>query len=179
VGADQQAWLLEFWSWFETGVCLLTDILEREPPDKPVWNWSGQDQTARFWRRRMAHETAIHCCDASSAFGEVMALPTWLADDGIDELVSVVLPGFLLPDRKSASTGGWLAINAVDTKERIVKIDSGRLSLGGGGEADASAHGTASDLLLWSYGRTTKGVTLEGQASVADAWLEACCFRKD
>src|SRR2546423_1457354 len=72
------AWLESVWDWFNTGVENLIAILETEAADKPVWNWSGQNQTRSFWNRRMAHETAVHRCDADSAFGEPSPMPSWL-----------------------------------------------------------------------------------------------------
>ena len=107
-------------------------------------------------------------------------MPTWLAEDGIDELVSVILPGFLLPDRPHAATGGWLALEPVDSDARwLVKVDAGSVELGHDEKAAATAIGDASSLLLWSYGRPTTEVNLAGRPDVADAWQAACAFSRE
>ncbi len=43
--------------------------LARLSADEPAWTWWEPDQTAGFWQRRMALETAVHRADVESASG--------------------------------------------------------------------------------------------------------------
>src|SRR5262245_56798411 len=54
--------------WFMQGCEELADALGAHAPADEVWTWSP-DHTAGFWARRMAHEVAVHRCDAQGAAG--------------------------------------------------------------------------------------------------------------
>src|SRR3954454_14214913 len=70
----------------------LVEALSSADPDTPVWNWSGESQTAAFWARRMAHESTVHRYDAQRAHGVAQPIDDALARDGLDEMVDVLLP---------------------------------------------------------------------------------------
>jgi uncharacterized protein (TIGR03083 family) len=59
--------------------------------DDPAWTWWEPDQTAGFWQRRLALETAIHRVDVEAAVGEPTPIPDDLAVDGIDEVLRIML----------------------------------------------------------------------------------------
>lgn len=61
--------------------------------DRPTYTWCGHDHTARWWVRRLAHETLIHSADAVITAGGVPSADTWLATDGIDEILDEMLTG--------------------------------------------------------------------------------------
>ena len=138
--------------WYEQGLDELLAALDGTDPLTPVWTFHPPDQTAGFWRRRMAHETAVHRVDAESAHGEPAPVPTPLAVDGIDEVLDVFLVPF---SRREAAGGGGEALHLqatdVEGEWRLrllpagVQVDRGH--------ADADARGTASDLLLFLWGR--------------------------
>ena len=75
--------------WFAQGVDELVGAARDLSPATPVWNWSGADQTAGFWFRRLAHETAVHRWDVEAAAGDPSQIPSRLAGDGIDEFFEV------------------------------------------------------------------------------------------
>jgi uncharacterized protein (TIGR03083 family) len=142
----------ELLDWYGQGLDELLTTLDGTDPRVPVWTFHPPDQTAGFWRRRMAHETAVHRVDAESAHGEPAPVPTPLAVDGIDEILDV----FLVPFSQREAAGGageTLRLQATDAdgdwRLRLlpagVQVDRG--------PADADARGTASDLLLFLWGR--------------------------
>src|SRR4051794_3083264 len=78
-------------AWLEGGAEMVLEVLGGTDPDLPVWNWIDDGPgPARFWYRRMAHETAVHRVDAEAAAAAPAAAPSRvepaeLASDGIDE----------------------------------------------------------------------------------------------
>ena len=76
-------------TWVREGAVVLADALEAQPPDTPAWTWLPPP-TNGFWRRRQAHETAVHRVDAQLAAGDVQPIDGALAADGIDEWLSLV-----------------------------------------------------------------------------------------
>ena len=144
----------ELLAWYRQGLDELLTALRRTDPPTPVWTFHPPDQAAGFWRRRMAHETAVHRVDAESAHGEPAPVPTPLAVDGIDEVLDV----FLVPcSRREAAggAGGSLHLQATDAEGdwRLALLPTGVQVDRGRAEADAGARGTASDLLLFLWGR--------------------------
>ena len=80
-------------AWFREGVADLLDVLGSADLDAPVWNWSAtKPQTAAFWPRRMAQETAVHRADVDVARGALSRIDPRLAADGVDEFFEVFLP---------------------------------------------------------------------------------------
>jgi uncharacterized protein (TIGR03083 family) len=140
--------------WYEQGLDELLTALDGTDPPTPVWTFHPPDQTAGFWRRRMAHETAVHRVDAESAHGEPAPLPAPLAVDGIDEVLDVFLVPF--SQREAAGGGGEaLHLQATDAEGewRLRLLPAGVQVDRGHAAADADARGTASDLLLFLWGR--------------------------
>lgn len=77
--------------WFREGAAELAATLRGCDPDQPCWTF-GEPKSARFWLRRQTHETAMHCWDASTSLGVARDFDEALADDGIDEVVSMFVP---------------------------------------------------------------------------------------
>jgi uncharacterized protein (TIGR03083 family) len=105
-------------------------------PDEPAWTWWEPDQTAGFWQRRMALETAVHRADVENAVGPVTPVDADLALDGIDELLHVMLADAGIEDVPGPVVGAG-----------SVRVDIAGTSVSAG----------ASDLLLWLWGRTPVG----------------------
>lgn len=140
--------------WFEEGVEELAAALEEAGPDAEVWNFMGQPARARFWFRRQAHETAVHRWDVENTRrpGEASPIETELALDGIDELLDVMLPlGY-----QGGDLGGTVHLHATDSPhgEWLIRTVDGDVLVGHDHQkGDAAVRGTASDLLLWLWGR--------------------------
>jgi uncharacterized protein (TIGR03083 family) len=110
--------------------------LSRVAADEPAWTWWEPDQTAGFWQRRMAQETAVHRADVESASGPVTPIASDLAVDGIDELLRVML----------ADVGVEDVVGPVRDGDHVRVVVAG-----------TTVAGDASDLLLWLWGRAPSG----------------------
>jgi uncharacterized protein (TIGR03083 family) len=140
--------------WYEQGLQELVAVLDAEDPATRVWTFHKPDQTAGFWRRRMAHETAVHRVDAESAHGQPAPVAPVLAADGVDEVLEV----FLAPFSDGAAVGGrgesvHLHATDVEGEWQLRLLPAGVEVVRGHGKGDAAARGAASDLLLFLWGR--------------------------
>ena len=102
-------------SWWDSGISLLLERLRSTPPDRPAWTFHGPAR-AGFWARRQAHETSIHRLDAELATGH--ELPSLVFDpefaaDGIDEMLTIMMPRQLVLGRVIEVTGRVL-VHAAD-----------------------------------------------------------------
>lgn len=139
----------------ETTADLGAALWALDPPE-PISSWWKADQTAGFWQRRMAHETAVHRWDAQLAHGVPDPIEADLASDGIDENFEVMLPsrrrwaehprqgsGETYHFHRTDGPGEWLVRFApagpVVTREHA--------------KGDVAVRGTASDLFLFLWHR--------------------------
>ncbi|MDQ1400699.1 MAG: hypothetical protein QOK20_2631 [Acidimicrobiaceae bacterium] len=173
-------------AWFEQGATKLLETLRATDPDEPVWNWFDRAPApARFWFRRMAHETAVHRWDGEAGAGEPGPIAPDLAVDGIDEFLGFV--GLWLSRQPVADLKGSLHLHATDT-------DGGVGEGGGGGgewsidlwpdriehrrehsKADAAIRGPVSDLQLWMVNRIpadSPRLQLFGNRAIIDSWRQ-------
>jgi uncharacterized protein (TIGR03083 family) len=60
---------------------------------KPIYTWCDHEHTADWWVRRMAHESLIHAADAIIAGGGRPSAETWIALDGVDEILEEMMVG--------------------------------------------------------------------------------------
>jgi uncharacterized protein (TIGR03083 family) len=152
----------------------LVHALSGAEADTAVWNWSGSDQRAAFWARRMAHESAIHRFDAQRAHGVAQPLDAELAHDGLDELVDVIAPSVIrrddvdLPSATYAflasDDGSWGARLGPDGIERLDVTSN----------ADVTVRGTASALLAAAYGRVPwSSLEVDGDPAALEGWSRA------
>lgn len=82
------------------GRALLTRI-DEVADDNPAWTLDRADRTAGFWVRRQLFELVIHRWDLAPA-----AVDETLAEDGIDEVVDVLLPRQVRLGRTALPAGG-------------------------------------------------------------------------
>jgi len=101
----------------------------------------------------MAHETSIHRWDAESATGEQAAVDAALAVDGIDEFLTVFLPR--LADNFGEVGDATVHLHCTDVEgEWLVARRDGELTVTAEhAKGDVAARGSASDLLLFLWGR--------------------------
>jgi uncharacterized protein (TIGR03083 family) len=157
--------------WFDEGVTELTAALEEAGPDEKMWTFDHGGGTSRFWYRRQAEETAVHRWDLQHALGKAEPIDTEVALAGVDELLDVFFHG------RPAQLGGSIHFHATDSPhgEWIVTTDAddGSLLVGHGHEkGDAALRATASDLLLWMWGRPIdeSGLEVFGEAALIEQW---------
>lgn len=135
----------------EEGYGRLIEQFDAHSIDDPAESWLQEDQTLRFWIRRLTHETSIHRCDIEAALGAVTPIDEDLAVDGIDEILTVMLRRGTVDESASGATvtiesGGktWSAtLNATGVAVSREKNAS----------STAGVSGTPNDVLLWMWGR--------------------------
>lgn len=147
-------------------------------PDDTTWTWAGEGKV-RFWYRRAAQELAVHRWDFENAVGTPLPIDPTLALDGIDELLFVFGPSTGNPDFPGASAmfkgeGQTIRLEATDLDAPITFVaHPDRFESVDSAEPDVTARGTASDLLLFIWGRVSPD-TLEvaGDRSLLERWDE-------
>jgi uncharacterized protein (TIGR03083 family) len=147
--------------------------LREADPDRSCWNFTGDDLTAGFWRRRMANEIAVHRADAEIAAGISPTVDPERAVDAIDELVTVMLP--FSAKLKNPELEGSFHLHCTDTEgEWLVVAAGGRLvTTREHAKGDIAVRGPASALLLWSYNRVpvgTEGLESFGEPALLEGW---------
>ena len=91
--------------WYAGCAATLLAALEQVDPSHPAWTFEEGNQTAAFWRRRQVHETTIHRVDVEQAAGRlhdggIDGVSTALAADGVDEVLTVLMPRTLVRHRR-------------------------------------------------------------------------------
>jgi uncharacterized protein (TIGR03083 family) len=158
--------------WFDAGVDLVVDALRRVDPAHPAWSWTT-DNTAGFWARRQANETAVHRWDAQLANGDPQPIERVLAVDGIDEFFG------LIPFWRGASqlpgTGESIHLHCTDGEgEWLAGLGAdGVVVTREHAKGDAALRGTASDLMLFLYGRRDASADeVFGDRALLDLWQQ-------
>lgn len=161
--------------WFTEAHGQLVGELRARHPEDPAWAFvSSAPQTAAFWYRRQAHETAIHQFDARLAAGSPSPLDAELAADGVDEYFTTFFERYLARNPVEGLSG-TLHLHATDTPgEWSLDLDaedkSPRLEHS---KADTALRGPASGLNLWIWNRQSPaeaGLEVFGDGSVVEAF---------
>jgi uncharacterized protein (TIGR03083 family) len=143
---------------FRAGARHLVDVLAAADPAASVWTWAPSEQTVGFITRHQVQEAAVHRWDAENAVGEAQPIASAAAVDGIEEFLTFsVASESDHPDQPRPDLDGRLALIASDANASWTMYD-GSLPGTVAFSRDATEHlpaltGTASDLLLWLYGR--------------------------
>jgi uncharacterized protein (TIGR03083 family) len=155
----------------------LIHALSDADADTPVWNWSGDDQVAGFWARRMAHESAVHRYDAQRAHGVAQPIDDDLAYDGMDELVDVILPRIVTRDELTLPSQSY-TFSALDDGAWHVALDeAGVHRLDALKDPDVVVRATASGLLLGAYARVPwTSLDVEGDDQALARWTDTFKF---
>lgn len=153
--------------WFIDAHGRLLALFDGTDPSEPSWTWWPPDQTAGFWVRRMAQETAVHRVDVQSAFAKVTPVDAELAVDGIDEVLVMMLAGDWSDEVQLDSTG--TVVVSAETRAWKVVMSPDEVVVGDvAGDAETRVTGEPSDLLLWLWGRATdSSVQVTGDPAVA------------
>jgi uncharacterized protein (TIGR03083 family) len=144
----------ELMTWFDELFGRVQEELGGRDPDAPAWSfvWSS-GQNVGWWQRRQAQETAVHRYDVEAAAGSAQPLDAHLAADGVDEFLTVFLPG-VLEHRPVEGLHGTLHLHANDTPgEWWLDLDSPDTpARREHAKADTAIRGPASglDLFLWN-----------------------------
>ena len=153
--------------WYADAHQRLLRVLRDTDPAAPSWTWWPPDQTAGFWVRRMAQETAVHRADVESASGAIGPVDAELATDGVDEVLVLMLAGDW-SDEVVPHLTGTATVTTGGRSWRIVMTPAEVTVEETGGDAEASVGGDPSDVLLWLWGRVADdAVRIDGDADVA------------
>ncbi|HEX5429238.1 MAG TPA: maleylpyruvate isomerase family mycothiol-dependent enzyme [Pedococcus sp.] len=167
-------------AWLAASVDELDTALRDAGPDRGCWTWwpdSQSPQTAGAVARHQVQEVAVHTHDAQLALGAPQPLPDEVALDGVEEFLSTC----------NATTSPWphppavLDYHATEGRSwrLLLSPEGARFSRLPATEAapepaDASARGSASELVLSMYGRIPpRSLEIEGDPRVLDrlvAW---------
>lgn len=155
----------------------LVDALSSADADTPVWNWSEESQTAAFWARRMAHESAVHRYDAQRAHGVAQPIDADLARDGLDEMIDVLLPRVVERDGVELPSATFVFATTDDEDWPIRLGPAGVERLDVAKDPDVAVRGTPSALLLATYNRVKwSSLEVDGDATLLDAWSQLLKF---
>jgi uncharacterized protein (TIGR03083 family) len=159
--------------WFAAGHTGLVRALRATPPDAPAWHMSpAAPKVAAEWARRQAHELAVHRMDLEAAAGVPHApLDPALAEDGVAELLSIVVPRWAHTE-PLISADAVVAVTDTDTgRQWGVRVARGAVTIAPehSGAADAALTGGGTELLLHLWGRPAD-VRVAGDAA-AEALL--------
>lgn len=151
--------------WYETGLVELVATLRTTPPDAPAWHMSPTaEKVAASWARRQAHELVVHRMDLEAAAGVAHEpVDADLAEDGVDELLGVVVPRWARTE-PLASADATVGVTCTDTgRSWAVTVDHGTVAVRAArtGAERAQLKGDATQLLLHLWGRPAE-VTVEG-----------------
>lgn len=110
-------------AWFRSGASDLLKVLEAADAADPAWTF-GHPRAVAFWIRRQAHEAVVHAWDLSAAVGAPGRLPADLAEDGLDETVTMFWPRQVRKGRAGPPRHA-LALALPDGRRRWVIGDPG------------------------------------------------------
>ena len=176
-------------AWLAEGVEQTVRALREAGPEAEVWTWSPV-RRARFWARRMTHETAIHRADAALATDAGYELAPEVAADCLEEWLQLcALPEMAAEqaegDDPLFGSGRSIHLHATDTPpelnaEWVLDLTGDRLVHRRSHEKAAVAlRGPLTDLLMVLYRRLpadSDRVEVLGDRALLDLWLERASF---
>jgi uncharacterized protein (TIGR03083 family) len=111
--------------WYFAKAEDLYQVLRQTPADKPCWNFATGTGVAGFWHRRQLHETTIHQVDLDVASGRTTEVSARVAADGIDEVLTVMLPRMAARGRPVALTAPLQVVCSNTGDSWVVGPDAG------------------------------------------------------
>ncbi len=163
--------------YLRRGVSELVTELARHDPGAWADTWWPADRTHGFWRRRMAHETAVHRVDVQAAAGRPVDLvDDQFALDGIDEVLFLWFGYRLGLLGMSSSQHGVVGVRSVDRHWLALfepgRCEARRASAADVRLADAVVSGDPMPLYLWLWGRVPDQVVMitGDQDAAAQLW---------
>ncbi|MFJ8825453.1 maleylpyruvate isomerase family mycothiol-dependent enzyme [Streptomyces sp. NPDC102467] len=170
--------------WLAASTQLLLSALREAGPDAGCWAWWSAQQTPRASggvARHRVQESAVHTYDAQLAAGAPQPLPAEVALDGVEEfLFTCVATPSAWPHKPTAfdfhtAEGRSWRLTVDGDGAASIRIPAATAATGEDSDAaGASIHGTASELVLYLYGRIPdESLHVDGDAGLLDllrAW---------
>ena len=154
----------ELVAWLDSGAAQLLDLLRTTDPLTPAWTFGPKPRLVEFWLRRQPHETSVHLGDARRALGVAAPVDPAFAADGVDEVVTVLIPRQVRLERIPPLPHA-LHLELTDTETSYVLRSEDDQS-----DPAASVRGTAHEVLLALWRRKpVEDLTIEGDAASARA----------
>lgn len=146
-------------------------------PDRRCWAWWGRSQsplTGAAVARRQLAEIAVHTYDAQVALGAPRPVPDEVALDGVEEFLTTFCTTTIAWPHAPAAAD-YHATEGRSWRNRLgadgARTD--RITATPDAPADASARGTANELLLALYGRVPlDSLDLDGRRQLFDQLVE-------
>ena len=169
--------------WLNAGAAALVAAVQAAG-DGQVWTHNGPGP-ARYWARRMAHETAVHRADGQIALGQRPQIDPVTAADGIDEWLGFLAAPGDGGDRPDVAglQGKVLHVHVTGeeaTGEWMIRPGMAGIAVEPGhGKGDVAVRGPAGDLLLLLMRRvppSDPGIEVLGDAALLDALLAATAW---
>jgi uncharacterized protein (TIGR03083 family) len=174
--------------WIRDGAADLVRAMRDAGPDKPVWSW-GPDRHARFWARRMLHETAIHRGDIELTLGRAPEYLPAVAIDGVDEFLTVLPAAAAFAPKVRALTGDGETLHLHATDDDPAAANGERaewlITLEPQGfrwrrthaKGAAAVRGPVGELYLFAWGRRgPRDVEVLGDHTLLDHWVTNASF---
>ncbi len=146
---------------FRAGAERLAAVLRAADADDHVWTWAPAQQDIAFITRHQVQEAAVHHFDAVNGAGGKLAIEPLVAVDSIAEFLTFSVSSDADPadDPVRPSLGGRFVLKCSDADEAWTVSEGageGTVAYEAGAPQDVPAvTATASDLLLWLYGRVS------------------------
>lgn len=140
---------------FLAGAEALVETLRTADQSAACWTWFPPQQQVAFITRHQVQEVAVHHFDAAHAAGHDSAVDGEVAVDCVEEFLTTSLADAEDVARLGGTLDGELVLVSTDTRQSWTvrqETPTSPLLWAEGGD-DATVSGTASDLLLWLYGR--------------------------
>ncbi len=143
---------------FGNGARHLVDVLAAASPSTHVWTWAPSQQDVAFVTRHQVQEAAVHHWDARHASGGELAIEPPVAADAVDEFLTFSVSSDADPaDPPRPALDGGFVLRCSDVAATWTLTDGdapGTVTSTTGATAGLpELTASASDLLLWLYGR--------------------------
>jgi uncharacterized protein (TIGR03083 family) len=160
--------------WFAAGAAELAEAFAGTPLDTEVWTY-GRDRTAAFWLRVQCIELSLHRWDAERALGEPGSpVAADIATDAVAQNFEEMVAARRMMKSAAPGTGERYRFRRTDGPESwSVEITGDEVRLSSpAGEADVELAGTASDLLLYLWGRLpAEELAVSGDRAVLERYF--------
>lgn len=149
---------------FQAGADRMVNVLGSADGDTKVWTWAPAQQDIAFITRHQVQEAAVHHWDAADAAGGALIIAAPVAADSVDEFLTFSVSSDADPaEPVRPALAGRFALRCTDASAAWTVSDGsapGTIRFAPGAGADVpSITATASDLLLWLYGRVSLDAT--------------------
>lgn len=147
---------------FVAGAARLVQVLRQADQSASCWTWAPRRQDVAFITRHQVQEAAVHHWDAAHAAGQTLAIEPAVAADSVEEFLTFSVSSDADPaDPAKPALDGSFALRATDTGDIWTLTDGGTPGTVAvtGVVTTPSIEASASDLLLWLYGRVDLDTT--------------------